>query len=190
MKSYQPLKPALILLAVSLAWLLAACSPQAPEPTPEEALPHLTALTNAVSSGSKEYLLALVQFSSFPCSKDEGAGGAPQCLSSEAEGTLVEALPILGPAGHHLRRADFSAWAGIEPAQLYAAYRNSESAYSGEFFPAGEYSVAFILPDGTNGVVFQITQDGIIRIDYLAKVAIDNALRENEVIFGPYPQVK
>ena len=135
----------------------------------------------------REDLLALVQFSSFPCTKADGMGGAPKCLSAEAEGAPVEVLPILGSEGHHMRRADFSTWAGIGAAQLFAAYRISESTYADEFFPTGDFGVAFLLEDRSNAVVFQVTEQGIVRIDFLTLPALQSILAESEVIYGPIP---
>jgi hypothetical protein len=99
----------------------------------------------------------------------------------------VEVLPILGPEGHHMRRSELSSWPGIGAAQFYAAYRTSESAYSDEFFPAGEYGVAFLMPDKANVVVFQVTDDGIVRIDYHVLPSIEEILKASEVIIGPTP---
>lgn len=113
-------------------------------------------------------------------------GGPPKCLADEAEGTLVDVLPILGPEGHHMRRSEFSAWPGIGGAHLYAAFRTSESTYSDEFFPAGEFGVAFLLSDKASLVVLQVTADGIVRLDYPA-LPIENILKDNEIILGPYP---
>ena len=150
-------------------------------------MPHLDDLVSAVSSGSTDDLLALVQFSSLPCTRKEGLGGPPKCLAGETEGTLVDVLPILGPEGGHIRRSEFSSWPGIGAAQLYAAFRTSESTYSDEFFPAGEFGVAFLLPDKASVAVFQVTEDGIVRLDYPAVPSFEDILKGNEIILGPYP---
>jgi hypothetical protein len=173
------------LLVLTLLSLVAACSPQAPASPGQAAVPHLDALTSAISSGSTEELLALVQFSALPCTTAEGLGGPPKCLPGEADGTLVEVLPILGSEGHHMRRSEFSAWPGIGDAQLYAVFRTPPSANPDENYPAGEYGIAFLLPDQVNSVVFQVTQAGIVRIDYHVPPAIEELLQESEVILGP-----
>jgi hypothetical protein len=179
-----------VMLAFSIVWLVTACSPPAATGSGESTIPHLDDLVSAVSSGSNEDLLALVQFSSLPCTKKEGLGGAPKCLATETEGTLVDVLPILGPEGGHIRRSEFSSRPGVGPAQLYAAFRNSENTYSDEFFPAGEFSVAFLLQDKASLMVFQITDDGIVRIDFPAPPSFEDILKDNEVILGPYPPSK
>jgi len=187
MAGFQSPKSTLILLALALVWLVTACSPQAPTTSGEAAVPHLDDLVSAVSSGSNEDILALVQFSSLPCTKAEGMGGPPKCLASETEGTPVEVLPILGSEGHHMRRSELSSWPGIGDAQLYAAYQTSESTYSDEFYPAGEYGVAFLMPDKANVVVFQVSDDGIVRIDYTLLPSIEEILKDSEVVVGPTP---
>ena len=186
MVAFRSEKASLISLALSIAWLVTACSPLASVPSGEDTVPHLDDLVSAVSSGSTEDLLALVQFSSLPCTRKEGMGGPPKCLSNETEGTLVDVLPILGPEGHHMRRSEFSSWPGIGGGHLYAAFRTSESTYSDEFFPAGEFGVAFRLSDKASVVVFQVTDDGIVRLDYPA-LPIEEILKDNEIILGPYP---
>lgn len=187
MVKFRSTKAALIVLTLTLTWLVTACSPQASTSSGEDTVPHLDDLVSAASSGSTEDLLALVQFSSLPCTKEEGMGGPPKCFADEAEGTLVEVLPILGPEGHHIRRSEISSWPGIGDAQLYAAYRNSDSTYSDEFFPAGDFGVAFLMPDKVNVVVFQVTDDGIVRIDYNVLSSFEDMLRDSEVVVGPTP---
>lgn len=189
MATFKSAKVILILLALS-AWSVTACSPQAPTASGADTVPHLDELVSAVSSGSTDDLLALVQFSSLPCTRKEGLGGPPKCLADETEGTLVDVLPILGPEGGHIRRSEFSSWPGIGAAQLYAAFRTSEGMYSDEFFPAGEFGVAFLLPDKASVVVFQVTEDGIVRLDYPALPSIEDILKDNEIVLGPYPLAK
>lgn len=190
MVKFKSIKITLIVLAFAIAWLIAACSPQTPIPSGENTIPHLDDLVNAVSSGSNEDLLPLIQFSSLPCTKKEGLGGPPKCLATEMEGTLVDVLPILGPEGGHIRRSEFSSWSGVGAPQLYAAFRTSERTYSDEFFPAGEFGVAFLLPDKATVVVFQVTDAGIVRVDYPALSSYEDILKDNEVILGPYPPPK
>lgn len=178
-------RPVLFPLALLTLWLAAACSPK--PPTGEEVVPQLDAIRSAVSSPSVEDLIALVDFSMVPCTTGEGLGGAPKCLAGEEEGTVVEVLPFLGPEGHHWRRSELASWQGLRDARLYAAYRTSERTYSDEFYPAGDFGVAFVLPDGVNAVVLQVSDAGIVRVDYTFLDAIDDVLGESEVVLGPIP---
>lgn len=187
MVAFRSARSTVIILALAIAWLLAACSPKASAPSGVEVVPHFADLLSAISSGSSEDLLALVHFSSLPCTKAEGMGGPPKCLLDEAEGTPVEVLPILGPEGHHMRRSELGSWPGLSKAQLYAVYRTSKSTYSDEFYPAGEYGVAFLMPDKANVVVFQVSDDGIVRIDYTILPSIEETLKSSEVVIGPTP---
>ena len=189
MVTFKSAKATLIALTLCIACLVTACSPQATIPSGEDTVPYLDDLVSAVSSRSTGDLLALIQFSSLPCTKREGMGGPPKCLADEKEGTLVDVLPMLGPEGHHIRRSEFSSWPGLGDAQLYAAFRTSESTYSDEFFPAGDFGVAFLLSDKASVVVFQVTEDGIVRIDY-STLPFEDILKSNEVILGPYPLPK
>jgi hypothetical protein len=173
-----------IVLALALVWLVSACSPQASTPDAAEEVPHLDALVSAVTSGSAGDLLPLVRFSALPCTNAEGLGGPPKCIAGEAEGTLVDVLPVLGPEGHHRRRSDFSSWPGLDDAQLYAAFRTPESTYTDEFFPRGEYGVAFSLANQTF-LIFQMTDEGIVRLDYDLEPSIAGILDESEVILTP-----
>lgn len=183
---FRPLQGILVFLVLSLLWL-AACTPEAPIPSSGVLVPHLDAIVKAISSGSTQDLVNLVKFSTLPCTKAEGLGGPPKCLPDEAEGTQVEVLPVLGPEGHFIRKSDISTWTGVESAQLYAAYKTAAGTYSDEFFPAGAYAIAFRYPDETQGVVFQVTQDGIVRVDYLGIDAIDEIIQQSEVLFQQTP---
>jgi hypothetical protein len=187
MKTFKSKKTTLMVLAFVLVWLAAACSPQATTSSGEDAIPHFDDITSAVESGSTEELISLIKFSSLPCTKAEGMGGPPKCLAGEAEGTPVEVLPILGSEGHHMRRSEMSSWQGIGDARLYAVYRISESTYSDEDFPAGDYGIAFVMSNKVDGIVFQVTEDVIVRMDYQMLSTIDEIIKNSEVILGPTP---
>jgi hypothetical protein len=99
----------------------------------------------------------------------------------------------------HLRINEINSWQGIGEAQLYAVYRTGSYTYSDEFFPAGEFAVAF-LPEGSSFVfIFQVTRNGIVRIDYCGAhydicpgSTIDEIFQEHEseFILGPFPIVE
>jgi hypothetical protein len=172
-----------VVMASAWAALLSACSQQAP--TLEAEVPYLQELSDAVAAGSPEDILALVHFSTFPCTSADGLGGPPKCLPTEAEGTPVEALPILGSEGQHLRRDDFGSWPGIGSSRLHAVVRVEPPAVADEFFPPGDYAVAFLQEDGVNVVVFQITDEGIVRMDYHPRALFDETLDGANVILAP-----
>jgi hypothetical protein len=173
-------------LALAFGCLLSACS-QAPA-TLDADVPFLQDLTQAAAAGSTADIMDLVHFSTFPCTTADGLGGPPKCLSTEAEGTFVEALPILGPEGYHLRRSDAGSWPGVGSPRLYAVMQSDPGAISDEFYPAGEYGVAFLLEDEANVVVFQVTDRGIVRLDYYPLAVFDQTLSQSNVLLGPVSQ--
>lgn len=172
--------------ALAVAWLAAACSPRTPAASTAE-IPHFDDLVAAVESGSTEKLVSLVDFRSLPCTMQEGLGGPPQCLPDEVEGTLVEVVPFIGPEGHHIRRSVLETWPGIGEAHLYAAFRTSNSTFTSEEYPAGDYGVAFLLEDQVTVVVFRITEGGIVRVDYTFVDDMNDVLEDSEVLLGPNP---
>jgi hypothetical protein len=79
----------------------------------------------------------------------------------------VEVLPFLGAEGHFIRRADINRLDGLDAAALFAVYEVSESAYSDENYPAGEYALVFLgKPEVPTPVTLQVRQGRIVRIDY------------------------
>lgn len=124
------------------------------------------AVIAAIESGDPRQLQDLIRFTPIPCTKSEGLGGPPKCEAGEAEGTAHEVLPILGPEGHFMREADLAGFPGISVIGIHAVYKLSDSAYSEEAYPAGEYAVAFTGGENQPDVVLHI-RGGIVRIDYL-----------------------
>jgi hypothetical protein len=169
-----------------MAWLATGCSTFGPAPDDATTVPHLEEIVQAVTSGSADDLVSLMQFSSLPCTVADGMGGPPKCMAQEAPGTVVEVLPVLGPEGHHLRRADMDSWPGIGPAELYAVFRTSRDTYEDEFFPAGDFGVVLVGPEG-GVVVFQVAPEGIVRIDYEFGKSLEASLEGRDVILGPFP---
>lgn len=129
-------------------------------------IPDVDAVLAAVESGDPQQLRDLIRFTTVGCTKAEGLGGPPKCQDGEAEGTLVEVLPFLGSEGHFLHKADVSNFPGVNVTGLYAVYKVSDSAYSEEAYPVGEYAVMFVGDENQPGIVIQI-RDGVVRIDYL-----------------------
>jgi len=129
-------------------------------------LAEIDAVIAAVESGNPQELRDLIRFTTVACTKADGLGGPPKCQGDETEGTPVEVLPFLGPEGHFLRKAELPNFPGVSVIGIYAAYKASETAYSEEAYPAGEYAVMFKGGENQPDVVFQV-RDGVVRIDYL-----------------------
>jgi len=145
------------------------------------------AVLAAVESGDAQALRDLIRLTTVGCTKTEGLGGPPKCREGEAEGTLVNVLPFLGPEGHFLYESELSKFPGVDVLGLYAVYAVSDSAYSEEAYPTGEYAAMFTTKDDQTVIVFQI-RNGIVRIDYLYP---SSSLREivqrdaSELILAP-----
>ncbi|MCI0549841.1 MAG: hypothetical protein L0287_02685, partial [Anaerolineae bacterium] len=94
-------------------------------------------------------------------------GGPPPCNEGEAEGTLVEVLPILGSEGGHLRKEEIKDSFVLDVTDLYAVYRVSEKVFSDANYPKGDYGVILVGADNSSNVVLQIKEGGIVRIDFV-----------------------
>jgi hypothetical protein len=175
---------------VGLAAFGSSCSSAAalaPQPPHRTGIPAVDRVIDAVEAGDAEALRGLIRFAAFPCTTTEGPGGAPKCLESEPEGTPVEALPILGPEGGHIRRADIGSWAIEAGMKLYAVYRVRSSAFSDTFYPAGEYGVAFRASPEGSLAIYQVSEAGIVRVDYRYGFSMEDALGVDpgDIILGP-----
>jgi len=93
-------------------------------------------------------------------------GGPPKCLAGEADGTLVEVLPILSSEGTFLKKSDLDTWK-LNVSELYAVYQVSDKAFSDENYPAGEYALVFVGDaDAPTSITLQVRDGGIVRVDY------------------------
>lgn len=193
--------PRTILMALAAATLVASCT-SAPSPTPPTTptgIPYVDAVIEAGQSGDPQALKTLFFLRTVPCTTEKWLLRQPLCLQGETDGTLVQTLPLLSDDLGHLTINEINSWPGIGEAHLYAVYRTGSYTYSDEFFPAGEFAVAFI-PVGSNFVfIFQVTRDGIVRIDYCGVhddicpgSTIEEIFQEHEseFILGPFPIVE
>jgi hypothetical protein len=168
-------------------------------PTTPTGIPYVDAVIEAGQAGDPQALKALFFLRTVPCTTERWLLRQPLCLPGETDGTLVQTMPTLSADLGHLRINEINAWRGIGKAQLYAVYRTGSYTYSDDFFPAGEFAVAFI-PEGSAFVfILQVTQDGIVRIDYCGiqldicpGATIEEIFQEHEAefILGPLPIVE
>lgn len=122
-------------------------------------------IIKTVLAGDLSEFRQRIKFTTSGCTHEMALGGPPNCREGEAEGTLVEVLPFLGPEGHFLRRDELYNWQGIDVAGLYTVYRVSDEAYSTKDYPAGEYGIVFRSKDPNTLVTLQVENDSILRID-------------------------
>ncbi|UYN92072.1 MAG: hypothetical protein KIT70_00910 [Anaerolineales bacterium] len=160
------LNPSTRLILIAIAILLAACSTPA-QPAERTGMPEIDHIIETALAGDVGELRSLVHFTQAHCTNAEGLGGPPKCLPDEAEGTLVEVLPLLGAEGSFIRKAELQQWEGVQAASLYAVYEVSAAAYSDENYPRGEYALVFISDNEQSySITLQVTQGRIVRIDY------------------------
>jgi len=187
----KPYPQICFLLLVAL--LASSCLPMAtptpaataPEPQPTSAekyhplftptrIEEIDIILDAVESGDSQELRNLFSYTTIACKTIVNAlGGPPPCRDGEAEGTLVEVLPGLSSEGYYLYKDEISNWPGLDVAGLYAVYQVSESAYSDENFPKGDYAMILVGKENQPGIVLHITDAGIVRIDDILDDAPD-----------------
>jgi len=177
-------------ILLSLAVTAVACTTP-PSPTPPSTrtgIAYVDAVIDAGESGDPRALKQLVFFSTFPCTAREGFGGPPKCLPGEPEATLVEALPVVGSEGGHVRMNEIDEWEGIGAARLYGVYRTGSATYSDEFFPPGEFAVVFIPAGSDSPLTLQVTQDGIVRFDQGFGPTLEELFQEHgsDFVLGPF----
>jgi len=193
-----------IICFLLFAFFAPACVPMttptqettAPEPQPTLAekyhslstrtgIEEIDIILAAVESGDPQELHTLFSFTRTACMTVHALGGPPPCREGEAEGTVVEVLPSLGPEGSFMRKDEIGNWQGLGAVGLYAVYRVSDRAYSDEYYPKGDYGIILVGGENRSNFVLQVSHEGIVRIDYPA--ALDEILARDasEVILAP-----
>ena len=128
--------------------------------------PELDLIIDALLGLDFSALKELTSYTRIGCTYTDGLGGPPQCQEGEAEGTIIEVVPFLGPEGHHSRKVDYESWDGPNVLGLMAAYQTSAGTYHDPAFPAGEYALLFLLAGGPETITLQVTDGRIVRYDY------------------------
>ncbi|HVF24641.1 MAG TPA: hypothetical protein VNA23_02060 [Anaerolineales bacterium] len=145
----------------------------------------IDAILAAVNSNDKQKLTNLFSYTTIACKTVNALGGPPPCREGEAEGTLVEVLPILGSEGTYLWKDDVSNWPGLDVVGLYAVYKVSDTVFSDENFPKGNYGMILAGEANDLNVVLHIIDARIVRMDY--PTSIDEILERDaeRVILAP-----
>jgi hypothetical protein len=189
-----------ILMALIASTLAASCAtpPSPTQPTRPTGIPYVDAVIEAGLSGDPQALKALFVLRSVPCTTEKWLLRQPLCPQGERDGTPVQTMPMLSADLGHLTLDEINSWRGIGEVQLYAVYRTGSYTYSDEFFPAGEFAVAFVPEGSAFAFILQVTRDGIVRIDYCG-VHLDICPgstmgeilqgHESDFILGPFPIV-
>ena len=156
-----------VLLAVVILALASGCAAPTPSGASLTGLPELDAIIAAAQSDDPGALVPFFEYTRAACTSAEGLGGPPKCLPGEAEGAVVEVLPLLGPEGSFLRKADVNQWEGLSLGEIHAVYEVSDAAYRDENYPAGEHALVFNgKNDSSTSVTLQVRAGRIVRIDY------------------------
>ncbi len=156
-------------------------------PATRTGLESLDKVLEGILSNRVEDRKALVNYTEVGCTTADGLGGPPRCLPGEAEGTLLEVLPILGSEGHHARRDSIDQALSFQVEGLYAIYLIPEDAWQDESYPTGEYGVVVVLADNPFPMTVHVKEGGIIRLDYHLGKTPDQVIegREGELILPP-----
>lgn len=100
------------------------------------------------------------------CTQADGLGGPPKCQEDEAEGTLLEVLPILGSEGHHTRAEDLDRALSFQVEGLHAVFEFSDDVYDSVDYPAGEVGLLFLQSGPPFPLTVHVTNGAIVRLDY------------------------
>jgi len=146
----------------------------------------------AVASGDAQAVRNLFGFSTIACKTVVNAlGGPPPCRAGEKEGTMVEVLPFLGSEGSYLRKDEVGNFPGLTVTGVYAIYDVSETAYSEENFPKGDYGIMLTAPENLPNIVLQIKNGQIVRIDYVFDPSsVETILQRDAANFVLPPKLK
>ena len=121
----------------------------------------------AAMSEEKGALAPFIQFSQFPCTTRDGMGGPPKCMTGEAEGTIVEALPVIDGEGTHIRKGSKDTKTIVRDGTYYGQYRVTDEFYGDADFPKGAYAIILKHEGAPVDLysILHITDGKIIRID-------------------------
>ena len=115
----------------------------------------------------------LIHYTTAGCTHELGMGGPPKCEPGQAEGTLIEYFPVLGPGeGEHILRDSIDRMLEFDARALYAVYRRTDHSVIDQYFPSGIYGLVVITgrqEDAPALAQVHLSADGkVVRIDYLA----------------------
>jgi len=130
-------------------------------------IPQLDVVLKAVAGGDAQELRALFEYAKIPCMTVYALGGPPACPAGEAEGTVVEVLPSLGPEGSFLRREEAEKFPALNVIGLYAIYHVPASVHSDANYPAGKNGIVYLSVENAPELDLQVTDGRIVRIDYI-----------------------
>ena len=145
---------------VCAALALAACGGGSDETSGYTDIDEVDAIIEAVLAQDTSTLVTSVALRQFACTTEEGALGSPLCAAGEAEGTVIDALPLAQCMTRFTREYELDrAFEFNETVELYAVY-GSDDEYAAVFSEAPE-------PDANRfGVTVGIDHGSITYVDY------------------------
>ena len=111
--------------------------------------------------------LAIIRFTTTPCTLGTGLGGPPKCKGEETIGTPIDIFPIDYGKGIFIRPGSIREVFGFSVRGLFAVYHVPGDAFKAQFWPAGDYAIAFTSEDGGSPHIITImVEDGrIVRLE-------------------------
>jgi hypothetical protein len=133
-------------------------------------IPKVDAILDALLTGKSDSIPALIAYESAPCTKKEGLGGPPKCQPDEAEGTMVDVLPTMGPEGSFLPKSpdNMVDMAGL--VELLGVFSVKADFKSEQYYPAGKYGIVLRVKNTVNMMTFRVSDEGIVRVDYITQM--------------------
>ncbi|MGD8753630.1 MAG: hypothetical protein PVG14_19535 [Anaerolineales bacterium] len=133
---------------------------------------------------------SLVEYVSTACTTADGMGGPPKCKPGEAEGTLVEAFPVLATEGHFVRPEDIDSALDFVIKGLYAVYRPLPKSEASDWWPTGEYALLFDreFNDIPNPVTALVQDGKLVRLVFsigMSPAQILNGVPVEQIIITP-----
>jgi hypothetical protein len=185
-------------LFVLVSILLYSCSPATSVPTPAPTggsyplstttgIQDVDHVLEAVAGGDPGQVASLIRYTTAPCTKADGLGGPPKCRDGEADGTVLDVLPLISSEGSSWRKDESGKWSGIQQDALYAIYRVSLNALNEQFYPAGDYMIVFTPGENGDITVLHVAHGGIVRVDTLHADSLKAIITRDasEVILPP-----
>jgi hypothetical protein len=142
------------LIFLTLLLFMAACSvvpgtlevglqPENESLLKAQVIAEIEPVVKSILFGSSIDRVELVSYSTTACTLADGLGGPPKCVQGEAEGTLVQVLPISAGEGTFSRPDSIYQALDFVVMGLYSVYQVPENENQPDYWPAGEYGIVF-----------------------------------------------
>ena len=153
-------------------------------------LEELKPVLESILFGTIEDRRALVSYTTIGCTNMDGLGGPPKCEPGQAEGSLVQVLPILSGEGTFATQQGIDQALDFEVMDLYAIYHLPQDNFPADYWSIGEYGLIFSRQ--MNAVPFPLTvftQDGrIVQLQHHMGITPEEILKQvplDSVIVDP-----